>query len=192
MGIAVAGWRKAAAWPATIQLGGEAREHRLAVRVVREAIIGPPLARLTLRERVHTLRAAAGTAVTIGEVQAVARVAKHGGLWIAHERPNLRPPGVERRYVKLDWERVASDHPGGRPLADQARFAQQSLMAIVDAVDLAVLPGILPPTRATGIGLVENRLVAKRWKVVEPPTSARKPEDEAPRRAGSCQPSIAR
>ncbi len=49
-------WRRAAAWPSAVQLGGRAYEHHQAARTVRDALTGTALSRLTLREKVHTLR----------------------------------------------------------------------------------------------------------------------------------------
>lgn len=184
MGRAAGAWRQAAAWPSSIQLGGRAHEHQQAVRAVRSALTGPPLTRLTLRERVHTLQAAVSAAVAISDLQArtVARVASHGGLWMAHERPNLRPPGVERRQVKLDWELMDPDHPAGRVLIDRARFAQQCLVAAADATDRAVLPS--PPVRgeAGHIAMIGDRIVATWWDTIEP-TRVNRPENEAVRTA---------
>jgi hypothetical protein len=185
--LAAAAWRKASTWPSSIQLGGRAEEHRSAVRVVRDAITGPPLARLTAREKVNALRAATGIAVTIGGMQAAAvtRVASSGGLWIARERPNLRPPGVERRHVKLDWEIMDPDHPAARMLVARARSAHQLLVAAADAIDRAVLPDPLPVAQSAPIALVDGRIVAKWWEAVGPASQARRPEEEDPRRAAS-------
>lgn len=193
-GAAAAAWRKAAAWPSSVQLGGRAHEHQQAVRAVREALTGPPLARLTLRERVHTLRAAGNAAVAIGELQAaaVALVASHGGFWIAHERPNLRPPGVERRHVKLDWDVMDPHHPAGRVLTDLARYAQQRWIAASDATNRAVLPS--PPVQGeTGqIALVDDRIVARWWETVEPAARTDRPEDHGLRTAVWVRPGMPR
>lgn len=176
-------WRVAATWPTRVQLGGRAYEHQQATRAVREALTGPPLARLTLRQQTHTLRSAVSTAVTIGGLQAaaVAAVADRGGLWIAHERPNLRPPGVQRRHVKLDWETMGWGHPAGRHLTDQANTAHQALTFAAEALDQAVLPGASLRGDAGRIGLVGNRIVADWWETTEPSAKARRPENEAQR-----------
>jgi hypothetical protein len=177
LGGAATAWRNAATWPSGIQLGGRAHEHRWAVQAVRAALTGPPLARLTLRERTRALRAALDIAATIGELQAdaVERAAKQGGLWVAHERPNLRPLGVERRHVKLDWARMDPDHPAARVLTDRAYIAQQRLISAAEASSRAVIPS---PTRGeTGrIALIEERIIANWWETVEPPTRARRPD----------------
>jgi len=177
LGGAATAWRNAATWPSGIQLGGRNYEHHQAVQTVRTALTGPPLARLTLRERTHSLRAALDVAATIGELQAaaVARAAKQGGLWMAHERPNLRPPGVERRYVKLDWDRMDPDHPAARVLIDRACIAQRRLFAAADASSQTVLPS--PTLGETGrIALVEQRVVASWWETIQPPTRVRRPD----------------
>lgn len=178
-------WRKAAIWPANVQLGGRAREHRQAVDAVRESLTGPPLARLTLRERVHTLRAAVATADGIGGLQSatVTQLVRQSGLWLAHERENLRPPGVQRKHVKLDWEHMPFGHPAGRLLADQARTAHNALTAAVTAVNQAVLPAAPLTGEAGHIALVDHRVVADWWETVEPPTRSRRPEDEAATRS---------
>jgi len=176
---AATAWRNAATWPSGIQLGGGDYEHRWAAQAVRTALTGPPLARLSLRERTHALRAALDVAVTIGGLQAdaVERAAKQGGLWIALERPNLRPPGVERRHVKLDWDRMDPDHPAARVLADRARVARQCLVAAADSSTRAVIPSRTPGE--TGhIALVEDRIVANWWETVEPAARTHKPKDE--------------
>lgn len=177
LGRAAAAWRNAATWPSGIQLGGRDNEHRRAARAVRTALTGPALTRLSLRERTHALRAALDSAVMIGDLQADAmeRSAKQGGLWIAHERPNLRPPGVERRHVKLDWDRMDPDQPAARVLTDRARIAQQLLAAAADASSRAVIPS--PTLGETGrIALVEQRVVASWWETIEPPTRVRRPD----------------
>ena len=178
MGIASKAWRDAAAWPATVQLGGRAYEHHRAVGAVRDALTGPPLARLTLREKVHALRSAVSAAATIGEMQAraVTWLVNRGGLWVAHERPNLRPPGVERRHVKLDWETMAFDHPVGVLLSDRANQAREALDKAAEAINRAVLPGSVDPNSAGHLALVDNRIV---WEAVERNTCARRPEDTA-------------
>lgn len=192
MSLSAAAWRKAAAWPSSIQLGGRAEEHRSAVRAVRDAITGPPLARLTARERVNALLAATGIGVTIGGMQAaaVAHVAGSGGLWIAHERINLRPPGVERRHVKLDWEVMDPDHPAGRMLIERTRNAQQLLVAAADALSRAVIPDPLPVAKSAPIALVDGRVVAKWWEAVEPASRTRRPEDEHSRAASPPSPGL--
>ena len=176
-------WRAAATWPARVQLGGRAYEHQQAARTVREALTGPPLARLTLRQQTQTLRAAVSAAVTIGAWQAaaVAAAADRGGLWIAHERPNLRPPGVERRHVKLDWETMGGGHPAGHHLTDQAHTAHQVLAVAADALDQAVLPGASLRGDAGRIELVGNRIVADWWETIEPRPRVGRPEGPAVR-----------
>lgn len=193
-GVATAAWREAAAWPSSVELGGRADEHHRAVRAVREALTGPPLGRLTLRERVHTLHAAMSAAVVIGELQAatIARVAKHGGLWIAHERPNLRPPGVERRHVKLDWETMDPNHPAGRVLTDLARSAEQCWAAAADATNRAVLPSPTAVGESGQITLVENRVVVDWWETAEPATTTHRPEDHGLRTSTLPHPGIPR
>jgi hypothetical protein len=187
LGGAAVAWRNAATWPSGIQLGGRAYEHHQAVQAARTALTGPPLARLTLRERTRSLRAALDTAVTIGDLQAdaVERAAKQGGLWIAHERPNLRPLGVERRHVKLDWDRMDPDHPAARVLTDRARIAQRRLAAAA-AITRAVIPTTTPGETGR-IALVEERVVANWWETVEPPTRARRP-DPATNHSGAAFP----
>ncbi|MEA5053009.1 MAG: hypothetical protein VB093_06140 [Propionicimonas sp.] len=188
---ASAAWHKAAVWPPSVQLGGRAYEHQQAVKAVRDALAGPPVARLTLRERVQALRAAVTAAVTIGGLQstAVARVANQGGLWVAHERENLRPPGVQRKRIKLDWEHMPWGHPAGRLLVDQARTAHTALTAAVAAVNQAVLPAVSLSGEAGHITLVDHRIVADWWETVEPPARTRRPEDEA---AAKRRPSVDR
>ena len=167
------GWRTAAAWPASVQLGGRAYEHHQAARAVRQALTGPPLARLTLRERTRTLRTAISACLKIGDAQAAAvtRLAREGGLWVAHERVNLRPPGVQRRNVKLDWEPIWPGHPAGRVLIDQAHAAHQHLAAAAAAIDQAVLPSATPRGEAGQIALIDNRIVADWWETVTPTPS---------------------
>ena len=178
MGIASKAWREAAAWPSTVQLGGRAYEHHRAVRAVRDALTGPPLARLTLRERVHALRSAVSAAATVGEMQAraVTWLVNRGGLWVAHERPNLRPPGVERRHVKLDWETMPFDHPAGVLLSDRAHRARAALDEAAEAINRAVLPGSVDRDTAGRLALVDNRIV---WEAVERNPCVRRPEDAA-------------
>jgi hypothetical protein len=185
-------WRKAANWPTTVQLGGRAHEHREAAEAVRAALTGPPLARLTLRERVHTLRAAVASADAIGGLQSatVARLVRESGLWVARERENLRPPGVQRRHIKLDWEVMPRGHPAGRLLADQARSAHTALTAASTAVNQAVLPAAPLRGDAGRIALVDHRIVADWWEAVAPTARPRRPEDERP--AGSSRPSVHR
>lgn len=178
---AAAAWRAAAVWPSQVQLGGRAHEHQQAARAVRAALTGPPLARLTLRERVHTLRSAVTAAAGISELQAatVAWLAGHGGLWIAQERPNLRPPGVQRKHVKLDWDTMNWGHPAGRLLTDRANAAHSALAVAAAAIDQAVLPAATLRGEAGRIALVDDRVVADWWETVEPATRTRTPEDEA-------------
>lgn len=161
-------WRKAAAWPTNVQLGGRAHEHQHAVRAVREALNGPPLARLSLRQQTHALRAAASSAVEIGSLQAAAvtRLVDRGGLWIARERTNLRPPGVERRHVKLDWETMWWGNPTGRLLIRDAQAAQAKLAVASAAVNQAVLPGVLSRGDSGQIVLIDNRIVTDWWESV--------------------------
>ena len=194
MARAAAAWRRAAAWPTSVQLGGRAAEHHQATRAVREALTGPPLARLTLRAQVHTLHSAVHIAVAIGEAQAscVTRVARHGGLWIAHERPNLRPPGVERRHVKLDWEPLDHDHPAGVTLTGWSRYAQQALLAAANTLDRAVHPDPTPTGSVAPIALVEDRVVVQWWETVEPTARTRQPEDETTPLAVQHRPDVAR
>jgi len=186
MGIASKAWREAAAWPATVQLGGRAYGHHRAVRAVRDALTGPPLARLTLREKVHALRFAVSAAATIGEMQAraVTWLVNRGGLWIAHERPNLRPPGVERRHVKLDWETMPFDHPVGILLSDRAHQARLALEDAAKAINQAVLPAAAVADGAGPIALVDNRIVTDRWETVgSKNTGPRRPEEDTQRMA---------
>jgi hypothetical protein len=186
MGIASKAWREAAAWPSTLQLGGRAYEHHKAVRAVRDALTGPPLARLTLRGRVHALRSAISAAATIGEMQAraVTWLVNRGGLWVAHERPNLRPPGVERRHVKLDWETMAFDHPAGVLLSERANQARLALEDAAKAINQAVLPAASVAGGAGPIALVDNRIVADGWESVGSNVRTRRPEEDTPRMAG--------
>lgn len=171
-------WRAAATWPSRVQLGGRAYEHQQAAQAVRDALTGPPLARLTLRQQTHTLRAAVSTAVTIGGLQAsaVTAAADRGGLWIAHERPNLRPPGVQRRHVKLDWETMGWGHPAGRLLTDQAHAARHALTVAAEALDQAVLPSASLRGDAGRIALVDHRIVADWWETIESDTRTRRTE----------------
>jgi hypothetical protein len=127
--------------PSNVQLGGRAYEHHHAAKAVRDALAGPPLSRLTLRDKVHTLRAATSAAAPIGELQANAGawLVSRGGLWAAHERPNLRPPGVERRHIKLDWDVMPSGHPTSALLSQRAHGARVALGEAVAAVNQAVL-----------------------------------------------------
>lgn len=191
---ASAAWRQAAAWPASIQLGGRAYEHQRAVRAVQQALTGPALARLTLRERVHALWSAVSNAAEVGEFQvaAVTRVASQGGLWVAHERTNLRPPGVERRQVKYDWEILGAGHPAGRILNDRASLAQQSLLAAADATHRAIHPD--PPRlgQPSRIKMVEGRIAISWWQTVELPTGTRRPEERAVIVASHHRPSLPR
>jgi len=170
-------WRAVATWPSEIQRGGRAYEHHDAVRAVRDALTGPPLARLPLRQRVRTLRVVLTTAAPIGERQAetVATLASRGGLWIAHERPNLRPPGVQRRHVKLDWETMDAFHPAGRLLASQANAAQQALVAAADAINQAVLPEASRGSDSR-IALVDDHITVGRWETIDPAPRARPTE----------------
>lgn len=172
-------WRKAAAWPAHLQLGGRAAEHQHAVRAVREALTGPPLARLTLRERAHTLRAALGAAVTVGEVHSatVARLAHHGGLWIAHERPNFRPPGVERHHVKLDWEPMDAGDSAGKVVVDRSSSAAFALSAAAHVADQTILHAASPRGEIGPIRLVDDRVVAGWWETVDVAAPTRRPDD---------------
>lgn len=185
MGVASKAWREAATWPSTVQLGGRAYEHHRAVRAVRDALTGPPLARLTLRERVRALRSAVSAAATIGEMQAwaVTWLVNRGGLWVAHERPNLRPPGVERRHVKLDWETMPFDHPVGVLLSDRAHQARLALEDAAEAINQAVLPAVADG--AGPIALVDNRIVVDRWESLGADNvRPRRPEEDSPRMAG--------
>lgn len=167
MAAASSAWRAAAAWPSNIQLGGRAHEHHRAARMVRDAITGPQLSRLTLREKVVTLRSAVDTATAIGELQAntVRWLVSRGGLWMAHERANLRPPGVERRHIKLDWEAMPCDHAAGLILAHRAHEARIAL----DEAAVVVNQALGPASRASGVAgppaLVGNRLA---WEVIDP------------------------
>lgn len=184
-------WRRAATWPSALQLGGRAYEPHQAVKAVRDALTGPPLARLTLREKTHVLRAAVSAAVTIGERQAgaVAWLVNRGGLWVAHERPNLRPPGVERRHVKLDWETMPWDHPAGLLLSDRAHQARRALQEAAEAINQAVLPAATVANAAGHITLVDNRIV---WETVEPNTRTRRLQDGHPRMTSHQRPGIPR
>lgn len=158
-------WHEAAAWPSSIQLGGRAYEHRHATSAVRDALTGPPLARLTLREKVSTLRAAASAAAGIGELQstALAWLVSRGGLWVAHERVNLRPPGVERRHVKLDWEVMPCGDPAGMLLANRARDAQIVLVEAVGLVTQALLLASGVQSRAGELVLDDRRIA---WEAI--------------------------
>ncbi|HEY3410282.1 MAG TPA: hypothetical protein VGK53_19105 [Propionicimonas sp.] len=169
LAIASTAWRNAATWPSAVQLGGRAYEHHQAVRTVRDALTGPPLARLIPREKTHALQAAVSAAVTIGEQQAraVTWLVNRGGLWVAHERPNLRPPGVARRHVKVGWETMPWDHPAGLLLSDRAQHARTALQEAAEAINSAVLPAITVANAAGRIALVDNRIV---WETVEPNT----------------------
>lgn len=169
------GWRAAAAWPTSVQLGGRAYEHHQAVRTVRQALTGPPLARLTLRERTRTLRTAISACLKIGDAQAeaVTRLAREGGLWVARERVNLRPPGVQRHKIRLDWEPIWPGHPAGRVLIDQAQAAHQQLAAAAAVIDQAVLPGAPQRGEAGRIALVDSRIVADWWETVTPTPGTR-------------------
>lgn len=183
---ASAAWRRAAIWPPNVQLGGRAHEHQRAARAVRDALTGPPLNRLTLRERVHTLRAVIATAAGIGELQAaiVDLLVKHGGLWIAHERPNLRPPGVQRRHVKLDWETMPWPHPYGSVLIGRSSAARKALDKAAASLDQTVLPAAGLTGEAGQIALVDHRIVADWWESIEPAARTRRPEDERAARPG--------
>ena len=176
---AAAAWRRASAWPSSVQLGGRASEHHLAARSVRDALTGPPLTRLTLREKVRALRFAATTAARIGGLQASAVVwaVNSGGLWVGHVRPNLRPPGVERRHIKSDWEPMPSDHAGGLLLVDRARTAWRSQEAAAAAMEEAIAPHI-GRREADDIDLIDNRITAGRWEVVTTASRTKKPEDQ--------------
>lgn len=180
---AATAWRKAAIWPSNVQLGGRAHEHRHAAEAVREALAGPPLARLTLRERIHTLSSALVMADGIAELQSatVTQLVRQSGLWLAHERGNLRPPGVQRRITKLDWERMPWGHPAGSLLLDQARAAHAALTAAAAAVNQVVLPAATLTGEPGRITLVGNRIVADWWETVEPTSRSRRPEGEARR-----------
>lgn len=164
-------WREAASWTSAVQLGGRAHEHHQAVKAVRDALTGPPLARLTLREKTHALRASISTAVTIGEKQAgaVTWLVNRGGLWVAHERPNLRPPGVARRHVKLDWEPMPWDHPAGPLLSYRANQAQRVLQHAAEVINSAVRPAAVGGNAADPLAPVENRIL---WETVETNTYA--------------------
>ena len=184
-------WRKAATWPSAVQLGGRAHEHHQAVRAVRDAVTGSPLARLTLREKTHALRAAVSAAVTIGEQQAgaVTWLVNRGGLWVARQRPNLRPPGVERRHVKLDWETMPWDHPAGLLLSDRAHQARAALKEAAEAINQTVLPATAVANAAGRIALVDNRIV---WETVELDTRNRGLPDVHPRMTPHQGPGITR
>jgi len=175
---AAAAWRKASAWPPSIQLGGRAPDHHLAVHSVRAALTGPPLTRLTLREKVHALRSAAFAAATIGRLQAAAVLwaVDSGGLWVARQRPNLRPPGVQRRHVRFDWEAMPPDHPSGVLLAERAYTARKAQQAATQAIDEAVGPIIR--SDAGDLALVDNRITAGRWERIGVAAPTRKPEHE--------------
>lgn len=176
-------WRHAATWPSDVQLGGRAYEHHQAVKAVRDTLTGPPLARLTLREKTHTLRAAVSTAATIGKMQAsaVTWLVNRGGLWVAHERANLRPPGIERRHVKLDWETMPWDHPAARPLTDRAQEARAALETATEAIEHAVLPAARAKSGAVHLALLDNRIVVDRWETVERCPHAGRADDRVPR-----------
>jgi hypothetical protein len=110
------------------------------------------------------------------QARAVTWLVNRGGLWVAHERPNLRPPGVERRHVKLDWETMPFDHPAGILLNERAYRARAALDKAAEAIDRAVLPGSDDPDAAGHLALVGNRIV---WEAVERNACSRKPEDAA-------------
>lgn len=190
---AAAAWRKASAWPPFIQLGGRAPEHHSAVQSVRDALTGPPLARITLREKVHALRSAAIAAATIGRLQAgaVLWAVDSGGLWVAHPRPNLRPPGVQRRQVRFDWEPMSPDLPSGVLLAERAYTARKAQQAATEAIDEAVRPAIIG-SDASDLDLVDNRITAGRWEGIGVPARTRKPEDGVWPLSSQQRPSITR
>jgi hypothetical protein len=172
-------WRTAAAWPSNVLLPGNAHEHRHAAQAVRHAINGPPLARLTLRERVTTLRVAIATAAQVGDLQArtVVALANRGGLWVARERDNLRPPGVERRHVRLEWDTLYRGHPAHRLIIDTTTDARQALAVAAQAVNQAILPDSPLRGDAGRITLVDHRIVADWWEIVEADPKGRSPEE---------------
>lgn len=176
---AAAAWRKASAWPSSVQLVGRAPDHHLAVRWVRDALTGPPLTRLTLRDKVHALQSATTAAAVIARLQATAVVSavNSGGLWVGHERPNLRPPGVQRRHIKWDWEPMPPDHPAGVLIAARARQAWRAQQAATEAMAETFRPDSLRGG-AGGVALVESRIAMGRWETVGIASRAGRPEDE--------------
>jgi len=190
---AAAAWRRASAWPSSVQLGGLAPEHHQAARSVRDALTGPPLTRLTLREKVHALRFAATAAATVGRLQASSLVwaVNSGGLWTGRERRNLRPPGVQRRHIKIDWEPMPPDHPAGILLADRARAAWRGQQAATEAMNEAVRPVIIRSV-AADLALVDNRITAGQWESIGTATRSKKPEDEVSHMPSLQRPSVAR
>lgn len=190
---AAAAWRRASAWPSSVQLGGRAPEHHLAARSVRDALTGPPLTRLTLREKVNTLRFAATTAFTIGRLQASAVVwaVNSGGLWVGHVRPNLRPPGVQRHYIKSDWDSMPPGHPEGILLAERAQAAWRAQQAATEALNEAVRPTIVRGDTGD-LALVDNRITAGRWEAVGIAARAKRPEDGVSSLPRQQRPTVAR
>lgn len=193
MDSAAAAWRTASGWPSSVQLGGRAPEHHLAARSVRDALTGPPLARLTLREKAHALRSAAIDAATLGRLQACAVVwaVNAGGLWVGQVRPNLRPPRLQRRHIKSDWEPMPQGHPAGVVLAQWAQAAWRCQQAATEAMDGAVRPTV---TRCDPdvVALVDNRIAAGRWESIGIATRARKPDDEVSSSPSPRRPTVAR
>ena len=83
------------------------------VKAVRDALTGPPLARLTLREKTHALRAALSAAVTIGD--------EHGAV---------RAHGQARRALQLQAVAgICCHHQLGIGLPGQGALAGYLLLA---------------------------------------------------------------
>lgn len=177
-------WRAAAAWPANVQLGGSAHEYRAAAGAVRDNLTGPALHRLTLRERASALRSALAIAVAVADLQAetVSSLARRGGLWVARERKNLRPPGVQRHHVKQDWKPITWSHPARSLLTQRSETARRALLFAAAVVDQAVLPATAMHVDAGRVALVNNRLVAGRWEPIQEATDECNPTQGSARR----------
>lgn len=160
-------WRRAANWPANIQLAGRAHDYRRAMQDVRHALGQAGLSGLTLRGRLGALRAAVDSATEIGHRQVGAtRLATSGrGLWVAHDRENIRPRGMKPKQL-LEWGWMEFGDPAGLGLTKSAEAAQQSLVVAAEALDHAVLP--VPGVRgeAFPVTLVEHRIAAGWWEMV--------------------------
>ncbi len=111
-----------------------------------------------------------------------------GGLWVAHERANLRPPGVERRHVKLDWEVMPDDHPVGGILTQRSHEARIALDEALSAVDQAVFPAAVA-SGAGQLAMVNRRIT---WETIEPTTSLRRPDGPSPLPVVERRPTVAR
>jgi hypothetical protein len=175
-------WREAAAWPRKVQLGGSAHEYREAANLLRENLNSPPLHRLTLQERMSALRVVVTLAQDVGEHQAraVRTLSSRGGLWIARERDNLRPPGVERRRIKFEWERSTHFHPACVLLRGRSNAAAGALLGAASAMDQTILPAAVLRIEPDHVVLVSNRIVAGGWEMVGPPAAQRGPAQASP------------